>query len=277
MVKRKIIRKYAVFGNPIKHSLSPLIHKYFAKEFNIDLSYEPILGSIENFQTEAKEFLINGGLGFNITLPFKQEAFNMALTHSKVAEITKSVNTISLKDGVIHGDNTDGSGFIKDLKNNKGYQLQNKKVLLVGAGGAAMGVIPNILYESPKILSIHNRTFSKAEKLANALTSFGNIKAISETDIIKEKYDLIINATSIGISNLEFKLNNKIIHKNSVCYDMSYGKASNSFEKWATQNNLIFHNGLGMLLEQAADAFLIWESQRPSVTEELKKILEDNL
>ena len=152
------MKKYAVFGNPIKHSMSPLIHTYFAKSLNIELTYEAILGNIGKFQIEAEGFLKKGGLGFNITLPFKQEAFNLAETRSDIAEITGSVNTISLNKGRVHGDNTDGYGFIKDIKNNIGYSLESKKVLLLGAGGAAMGIIPNILYEHPLELKICNRT-----------------------------------------------------------------------------------------------------------------------
>ena len=123
------MKKYAVFGNPIKHSMSPLIHSYFAKSLNIKLSYEPILGSLDKFETEAEKFLKNGGLGFNITLPFKQDAFNFAEIKSDIAMITGSVNTISLKGGVIHGDNTDGSGFIKDLKIILNTRLRIKKFL----------------------------------------------------------------------------------------------------------------------------------------------------
>ena len=144
------MKKYAVFGNPIKHSMSPLIHTYFAKHSGIELTYEAILGTIGKFELEAKEFLNKGGQGFNITLPFKQEAYNLADIKSDIAKITGSVNTISIKDGLIYGDNTDGSGFIKDIKNNIGYDIRKKKVLILGAGGAAMGIIPNILYEQPQ-------------------------------------------------------------------------------------------------------------------------------
>ena len=277
MVRPEIIKKYAVFGNPIKHSLSPLIHKNFAKNCNINLSYERILGTLGKFTVEATNFLDNGGLGFNITLPFKQDAFKFAITKSEIATITGSVNTISIKNGVIHGDNTDGSGFITDLKKNIGYNLSGKKILLVGAGGAARGVIPNILYQLPSELKIYNRTLEKAQNLANAFKSIGEISSVKKEDLNKYNFDLIINATSIGISNLKFELPNTIYKEDAVCYDMSYGKTSNSFMSWAEENNLKFYDGLGMLLEQAADSFYIWEGERPEITDELRKILINQL
>ena len=271
------MKKYAVFGNPIKHSMSPLIHSYFAKSLNIELSYEPILGSLDKFEIGAEKFLKNGGLGFNITLPFKQDAFNFAEIKSDIAMITGSVNTISLKGGVIHGDNTDGSGFTKDLKNNIKYEVANKKILILGAGGAAMGVIPNVLSEEPSELKICNRTFSKAQILSKKFSSFGDVDAITIDSQKKLQFDLIINATSIGINNLKFDLPNNFFKKETVCYDMSYGKAANSFMNWAKKNNLKFYNGLGMLLEQAADSFYIWEQKRPLITDELRSILNKQL
>jgi len=274
MAKQEIIKKYAVFGNPIEHSLSPIIHKYFAKSLNINLSYEPILGTLGKFNVEVKNFLDSGGLGCNITLPFKQDAFNYVTEKSEIAMITESVNTISMKNGVIYGDNTDGSGFIADLKKNIGYNIKNKKILLLGAGGAAMGIIPNILHEIPSSLKIYNRTTEKAKNLADKFSNAGEISIIRKEELETNKFDLIINATSIGINNLKFELSEKIYKENTVCYDMSYGKASHSFMDWAKDNNLKFYNGLGMLLEQAADSFFIWESKRPLITDELKNILK---
>ena len=168
MARQEVIKKYAVFGNPIEHSMSPLIHEYFAKNLKINLSYVPILGSLGKLEKEAKIFLGNGGSGFNVTLPFKEDAFKLAETKSKIARITGSVNTISIKNGIIHGDNTDGIGFVKDMKNNIEYDFNDKKILVVGAGGAAMGVIPSILNENPSELKIYNRTFEKAKSLSDS-------------------------------------------------------------------------------------------------------------
>ncbi|MDA9181324.1 shikimate dehydrogenase [Gammaproteobacteria bacterium] len=277
MARQEVIKKYAVFGNPIEHSMSPLIHEYFAKNLKINLSYVPILGSLGKFEKEAKIFLGNGGSGFNVTLPFKEDAFRLAETKSKIARITGSVNTISIKNGVIHGDNTDGIGFVKDMKNNIEYDFNDKKILLVGAGGAAMGVIPSILNENPSELKIYNRTFEKAKSLSDSFENIGPVEAVSQDKIHKHNFDLIINATSIGINNIKFELSKKILNTETVCYDMSYGKISNSFKMWSNENNLKFHDGLGMLLEQAAESFYIWELQRPVITEELKNNLKQRL
>ena len=277
MVRQEVIKKYAVFGNPIEHSMSPLIHEYFAKNLKINLSYVPILGSLGKFEKEAKFFLGNGGSGFNVTLPFKEDAFKLAETKSKIARITGSVNTISIKNGAIHGDNTDGIGFVKDMKNNIEYDFNDKKILVVGAGGAAMGVIPSILNENPSELKIYNRTFEKAKSLSDSFENIGPVEAVSQDKIHKHNFDLIINATSIGINNIKFELSKKILNTETVCYDMSYGKISNSFKMWSNENNLKFHDGLGMLLEQAAESFYIWELQRPVITEELKNNLKQRL
>ena len=277
MARQEVIKKYAVFGNPIEHSMSPLIHEYFAKNLKINLSYVPILGSLGKFEKEAKIFLGNGGSGFNVTLPFKEDAFKLAETKSKIARITGSVNTISIKNGVIHGDNTDGIGFVKDMKNNIEYDFNDKKILVVGAGGAAMGVIPSILNENPSELKIYNRTFEKAKSLSDSFENIGPVEAVSQDKIHKHNFDLIINATSIGINNIKFELSKKILNTETVCYDMSYGKISNSFKMWSNENNLKFHDGLGMLLEQAAESFYIWELQRPVITEELKNNLKLSL
>ena len=277
MARQEVIKKYAVFGNPIEHSMSPLIHEYFAKNLKINLSYVPILGSLGKFEKEAKIFLGNGGSGFNVTLPFKEDAFRLAETKSKIARITGSVNTISIKNGAIHGDNTDGIGFVKDMKNNIEYDFNDKKILVVGAGGAAMGVIPSILNENPSELKIYNRTFEKAKSLSDSFENIGPVEAVSQDKIHKHNFDLIINATSIGINNIKFELSKKILNTETVCYDMSYGKISNSFKMWSNENNLKFHDGLGMLLEQAAESFYIWELQRPVITEELKNNLKQRL
>ena len=277
MARQEIIKKYAVFGNPIKHSMSPLIHEYFASSLKIKLSYKPILGSLGKFEEEVKFFLENGGSGFNVTLPFKEDAFKLSETKSKIASITGSVNTISIKNGAIHGDNTDGIGFVRDIKNNIGYECKDKKILLVGAGGAAMGVIPSILNENPSELKIYNRTFEKAKSLSDSFENIGPVEAVSQDKIHKHNFDLIINATSIGINNIKFELSKKILNTETVCYDMSYGKISNSFKMWSNENNLKFHDGLGMLLEQAAESFYIWEQQRPVITEELKNNLKQRL
>ena len=273
MAQQELIKKYAVIGNPIKHSLSPTIHEYFAQKLNINLSYEKIFSDVDKFELELKKFFEAGGLGCNVTLPFKSEAFLFTEEKSDVAKITGAVNTISKKNGVYFGDNTDGSGFIRDLKKNIKFDIAGKEVLILGAGGASMGIIPNIFLEKPKSLKIFNRTLENAKSLVERFSSIGNINYIEKSDLIESKFDLIINATSQGMNQKSFDFTKRVFHNGSILYDLSYGNASKNIKDWAIENKIQFFDGLGMLIEQAADSFLIWEGERPNMIEELKNIL----
>ena len=273
MAQQELIKKYAVIGNPIKHSLSPTIHEYFAHKLNINLSYEKIFSDVDKFELELKKFFEAGGLGCNVTLPFKREAFLFTEEQSDIAKITGAVNTISKKNGVYFGDNTDGSGFIRDLKKNIKFDIAGKEVLILGAGGASMGIIPNIFLEKPKSLRIFNRTLENAKSLVERFSSIGNINYIEKSDLIESKFDLIINATSQGMNQKSFDFTNRVFNDGSILYDLSYGNASKNIKDWAIENKIQFFDGLGMLIEQAADSFLIWEGERPNTIEELKNIL----
>ncbi len=273
MAQQKLIKKYAVFGNPIEHSLSPSIHGYFAQKHNINLSYEKILCDEDKFEVELRKFFDSGGLGCNITLPFKRKAFLFVEEKSDVAKITGAVNTISKKNDIYFGDNTDGAGFIRDLKENINFDISEKRVLILGAGGASMGIIPNIFLEKPKSLKILNRTLDNAKSLVKRFSSIGNINYVEKSDLSENKFDLIINATSQGMNQNSFDLPSEIFCDDSIFYDLSYGKASTNMKNWAEENNIKFFDGLGMLIEQAADSFLIWEGERPNTTEELRNIL----
>jgi len=273
MAQQELIKKYAVIGNPIKHSLSPTIHEYFAQKLNINLSYEKIFSDVDKFELELKKFFEAGGLGCNVTLPFKREAFLFTEEQSDIAKITGAVNTISKKNGVYFGDNTDGSGFIRDLKKNIKFDIAGKEVLILGAGGASMGIIPNIFLEKPKSLRIFNRTLENAKSLVERFSSIGNINYIEKSDLVENKFDLIINATSQGMNQKSFDFTNRVFNDGSILYDLSYGNASKNIKDWAIENKIQFFDGLGMLIEQAADSFLIWEGERPNTFEELKNIL----
>ena len=273
MAQQELIKKYAVIGNPIEHSLSPTIHEYFAHKLNINLSYEKIFSDVDKFELELKKFFEGGGLGCNVTLPFKSEAFLFTEEKSDVAKITGAVNTISKKNGVYFGDNTDGSGFIRDLKKNIKFDIAGKEVLILGAGGASMGIIPNIFLEKPKSLKIFNRTLENAKSLVERFSSIGNINYIEKSDLIESKFDLIINATSQGMNQKSFDFTKRVFNDGSILYDLSYGNASKNIKDWAIENKIQFFDGLGMLIEQAADSFLIWEGERPNMIEELKNIL----
>ena len=273
MAQQELIKKYAVIGNPIEHSLSPTIHEYFAHKLNINLSYEKIFSDVDKFELELKKFFEGGGLGCNVTLPFKRDAFLFTEEKSDVAKITGVVNTISKKNGVYFGDNTDGSGFIRDLKKNIKFDIAGKEVLILGAGGASMGIIPNIFLEKPKSLKIFNRTLENAKSLVERFSSIGNINYIEKDDLIESKFDLIINATSQGMNQKSFDFTKRVFNDGSILYDLSYGNASKNIKDWAIENKIQFFDGLGMLIEQAADSFLIWEGERPNMIEELKNIL----
>ena len=273
MAQQELIKKYAVIGNPIKHSLSPTIHEYFAQKLNINLSYEKIFSDVDKFELELKKFFEGGGLGCNVTLPFKRDAFLFTEEKSDVAKITGAVNTISKKNGVYFGDNTDGSGFIRDLKKNIKFDIAGKEVLILGAGGASMGIIPNIFLEKPKSLKVFNRTLENAKSLVERFSSIGTINYIEKGDLIESKFDLIINATSQGMSQKSFDFTKRVFNDGSILYDLSYGNASKNIKDWAIENKIQFFDGLGMLIEQAADSFLIWEGERPNMIEELKNIL----
>tara|TARA_B100001109_G_C18806179_1_gene447364 strand:+ start:373 stop:1206 length:834 start_codon:yes stop_codon:yes gene_type:complete len=273
MAQQELIKKYAVIGNPIEHSLSPTIHEYFARKLNINLSYEKIFSDVDKFELELKKFFEGGGLGCNVTLPFKRDAFLFTEEKSDIAKITGAVNTISKKNGVYFGDNTDGSGFIRDLKKNIKFDIAGKEVLILGAGGASMGIIPNIFLEKPKSLKIFNRTLENAKSLVERFSSIGNINYIEKSDLIESKFDLIINATSQGMNQKSFDFTNRVFNDGSILYDLSYGNASKNIKDWAIENKIQFFDGLGMLIEQAADSFLIWEGERPNMIEELKNIL----
>ena len=273
MAQQELIKKYAVIGNPIEHSLSPTIHEYFARKLNINLSYEKIFSDVDKFELELKKFFEGGGLGCNVTLPFKRDAFLFTEEKSDIAKITGAVNTISKKNGVYFGDNTDGSGFIRDLKKNIKFDIAGKEVLILGAGGASMGIIPNIFLEKPKSLKVFNRTLENAKSLVERFSSIGNINYIEKSDLIESKFDLIINATSQGMNQKSFDFTKRVFNDGSILYDLSYGNASKNIKDWAIENKIQFFDGLGMLIEQAADSFLIWEGERPNMIEELKNIL----
>ncbi|MBK4764852.1 MAG: shikimate dehydrogenase [Pantoea sp. Brub] len=259
--------KFAVFGNPIYHSKSPFIYNVFAKQIGINCDYQCICPPINSFNNAISDFFAKGGLGANITLPFKQEALSFANKFSERALSAGAVNTLKKnKDGKIFGDNTDGIGLLSDLKRLSIINA-NSNVLLIGAGGAARGVILPLML-SGAILTITNRTISKVEKLTYQFQSNGNISFCSFSELNNKKFDLIINATSSSLNNQTLLLPNSLIHKKIYCYDMFYQKGLTSFLFWCKQlgaHNLF--NGLGMLVYQAAHSFHLWHGIMPKVND----------
>lgn len=254
---------YAVFGNPIAHSKSPIIHRLFAQQTNQKLTYEPILTTTEDFVATIKQFFATG-LGCNITVPFKEQAYQLADELTPRAQLAGAVNTLKkLADGSLLGDNTDGVGLVRDLKN-AGIKLAGQTILLLGAGGAARGVIEPLLNEQPNHLLIANRTLSKAEELITLTKHLGYISA-HNYESLAEPVDLIINATSASLTKQLPNLTASLIKPSkTICYDMMYSKEPTIFCQWAKQNGAAKTiDGLGMLVEQAAEAFYLWRNVQP--------------
>jgi len=257
--------KYAVFGNPIAHSKSPLIHGLFATETAQDLEYEAILAPVDEFVSCLNEFWKVNGKGANVTVPFKELAFNLCDELSEEAKLAGAVNTLTLlRDGDVRGDNTDGLGLVADLKRHMG-ELNGLSVLLVGAGGAARGSVLPLLQSGIGKLTIVNRTQGKAERLVEIFSEYGDVAALPmEHD--NQSYDIIINSTSSSLTGEVPNLSSQVIGTGTVCYDMMYGKEPTSFNVWAKkQGAKLTLDGLGMLVGQAAESFDIWRKVKPNV------------
>lgn len=263
--------KYCVFGNPIKHSRSPFIHQSFAKTTDQTLEYDTYLAEIDGFSKAVYSFIDKGGKGANVTVPFKEEALALSDQLSERAQLAGAVNTLTFKNGKIYGDNTDGEGLVQDLLRHS-VGIANSKILLLGAGGAARGVILPILAQNPESITIANRTISKAEKL---IEQFNNDKlsACSFEQTIAKEYDVIINATSASLSGNLPAISASIISNSTVCYDMVYGKSMTPFLIWAKNEGADkVIDGLGMLVGQAAESFDIWRGIKPAVEPVLKSL-----
>lgn len=256
---------YAVMGNPIAHSKSPRIHTLFAKQTGQQLQYSAILVEKGKLNSAVADFLSQGGKGLNITVPFKQDAWSLASTRSNRAERAGAVNTLVLDQNGRHfGDNTDGAGLVRDLTNNNGATLKNRRVLLVGAGGAARGVIEPLLGEEPALLVIANRTPEKAVELARLFCGLGHTEGCGLEDIAGQTFDIIINATAASLAGDVPALPDSIVTTDSWCYDMMYGDRPTAFMNWAQQLGAAkCMDGLGMLVEQAAESFYLWRNVRP--------------
>lgn len=257
--------QYAVVGNPIGHSKSPAIHSAFAAQTGQDLNYEAILFELDSFAEQAGAFFGAGGKGLNVTVPFKLDAWQFAEILSKRAKRAGSVNTLMIgKDEKIYGDNTDGIGLIRDILENHGGSIANKRVLVLGAGGAVRGVLAIILAETPKALVIANRTVSKAQDLADEFNDLGAVSAAGFEELAGEQFDFVINGTAASLQGDLPPLPEGLLAGNAWCYDMMYGAEETPFNAWARQQGAAKTiDGLGMLVEQAAESFFMWRHVRP--------------
>ncbi|MGH8807642.1 MAG: shikimate dehydrogenase [Noviherbaspirillum sp.] len=262
--------RYVVIGNPIAHSKSPDIHARFAAQTAQNLTYERLLAPLDGFVQTVHELIRQGGKGANVTVPFKLEACALATSLTERAQAAGAVNTLSFESGAIIGDNTDGVGLVTDIVHNAGVALAGKKVLLLGAGGAARGVILPVLGQQPAELVIANRTVSKASELASQFASKGPISA-SDFDSLQRPFDLIINATSASLAT-EVPPLAPAVFGGAFAYDMMYGKDATVFMRFAAQHGATVRDGLGMLVEQAAEAFFVWRGVRPDTAPVLAEL-----
>lgn len=259
--------RYAVMGNPVAHSLSPVIHQLFAVQTNRVLSYEKIQIDFSCFEQQVQNFFETGGLGLNITLPCKQRAFAMSDELSARCLQAQAANTLWRRSGKLFADNTDGIGLIRDLK--RYVDIVDKKILLLGAGGAARGIIGPLLAARPAKLTLANRTIENAQSLHKNFPSITHVCRFTE---LNDVYDVIINATSAGLDNQPIVLPTAMTVGKPFCYDLVYRQTSDTaFVAWARALGCDAVDGLGMLVEQAAEAFYIWHGVMPQTLPVIKK------
>jgi shikimate dehydrogenase len=272
--------QYLVIGNPIAHSKSPWIHAQFATQMAQHMAYQRLLAPIDGFTASVHAFISAGGNGANVTVPFKLEAYAIATHLTARARAAGAVNTLKFEGEQILGDNTDGVGLVADVIRNAGVTFQNKRILLLGAGGAARGVLMPILLEQPSELVIANRTAEKAQQLQVLARSHGvDTVSVSVADWtqLSGEFDIIINATSASLADEVPPISPDLISPSTLAYDMMYGATPTAFLRFADNAGAQLRDGLGMLVEQAAEAFYLWRGVRPetsSVLTELRQSLE---
>lgn len=264
--------RYTVFGNPIAHSRSPRIHALFAAQTGQDLSYEATLAPLDGFAVTLDAFRAAGGLGANVTVPFKEEAFRLAARHTPRAEVAGAVNTLLWQDEAWLGDNTDGAGLVRDLAANLGFDANGRRILLLGAGGAARGVLLPLLELAPAELFVANRTAEKAARLAVEFARRADARGLAcrpegggFAELTGRHFDLVINATSTGLTDTALPLPPSLFADGALAYEMVYGRTTAFMRQAASAaaERVRISDGLGMLVEQAAESFLLWRGIRP--------------
>ena len=255
--------RYAVAGNPVSHSLSPRIHALFAAAVGDAIEYTTLLVPRGNFAETAREFFANGGHGMNVTLPCKVDALAFASRASDRARVAGAANFLAARGEAIEADNTDGLGLVADLERNARFEIREKKILMVGAGGAARGVMAPLLERAPALLVVANRTPAKAAELAQRFASHGITQGVGLDAIPRESFDVVINATSTSVHGDALALPDKAMARDALAYDMAYGKPARAFVEEAKRAGFRATDGLGMLVEQAAESFRMWRGARP--------------
>lgn len=272
---------YCVMGNPVAHSRSPWIHARFAALTQQPLDYQRRLVPLDGFAADLQQFLQSGGKGCNITVPFKLDAAQAAHTQSPRVALAGAANTLVMgKDGRLHADNTDGLGLVADITRNAGFAMAGKDVLLIGAGGAAAGVLGPLLEQQPRSIVVCNRTFHKAQALVDTHAALAQSQKVElqaqEQQGLASSFDIIINGTAASLQGAGIPVPASVLRPGSLAYDMMYGPAAQPFLDWAQQHGAIGRDGLGMLVEQAAESFALWRGVRPpsqQVLQELRAVL----
>ena len=262
--------KYAVIGNPVAHSRSPEIHVRFAQQTGELIDYARLLAPLDRFEESVATFIDAGGRGANVTVPFKLQAYALATELSVRAQAAGAVNTLRVGGDnggdVIYGDNTDGVGLVTDIVHKGGYTLHGKRLLLLGAGGAARGVLMPLLEQQPAELVIVNRTEDKAELLMQEFSAPHGVLRASGYDALDGAYDVIINATSASLADALPPLDGAVFAPGALAYDMMYGRDATPFMRFAADHGAAVRDGLGMLVEQAAESFFVWRGVRPDTS-----------
>lgn len=265
--------QYAVIGHPVGHSRSPFIHSRFAAQTGQNLNYTTIDAAPADFAAVVGDFFARGGKGLNVTVPHKEAAVRIADQLTPRAQRAGAVNTLALQEGGLLGDNTDGAGLARDLVNNHRVSIAGRRVLLLGAGGAARGVLAPLLGLRPSQLCVVNRNPVRARELVDAFSDMGVLKAISYGDLVNEPWDIVINATAASLAGELPALPPGIVSAQSICYDLAYARDDTPFLRWAHQRGVArAMDGLGMLVEQAAESFHLWRGLRPDTASVLSAL-----
>lgn len=268
-------------GNPVAHSRSPWIHARFAQLTQQPLVYQRRLVPLDGFAADLQQLLQSGGKGCNVTVPFKLDAAQAAHSRSPRVALAGAANTLVIgADGHIHADNTDGLGLVADITRNAGVAIADKAILLVGAGGAAAGVLGPLLEQQPRQVVVCNRTFHKAQALVDAHAALAQSQKVEllaqEQQGLSSSFDIIINGTAASLQGAGIPVPASVLRPGSLAYDMMYGQAAQPFLDWAQQHGAVGRDGLGMLVEQAAESFALWRGVRPpsqQVLQELRAVL----
>ena len=264
MDQGKELIRLAIFGRPVGSSLSPSIHRMFADQLGLDIDYQRIETAPEDFSQALEDFRLAGGLGCNITLPLKRDAWQLAVQASPQVALAQAANTFDLQPSGWFAHNTDGSGLMADLSVNHGIDLSDRRILILGAGGATSGILGNLLAGNPREVVLVNRGLDRARALSERFRSLGEIIVSSWIDLsLQGSFDLVINATSLGHQGEAPPLEASVFAPGAVCYDLNYYKASRPLKALCEALGQPYIDGLGMLVEQAADSFKIWTGRRP--------------